>query len=131
MGAMSKKISRPLGAIEAEAKAMEVGILFAWDLGLKNIVAEGDSLAIVQAIKGSVTSAISIQKVTEGNSWWLKNFDNLKISHARRSSNTAAHSMAKEAKSILESVIWEKDSPPFISDQLMSDVLSMDICPSL
>ena len=28
MGAMSKKISRPLGVIEVEAKAMEVGILF-------------------------------------------------------------------------------------------------------
>ena len=47
MGAMSKKISRPMGAIEAEAKAMEAGILFAWDLGLKDIVAEGDSLAVV------------------------------------------------------------------------------------
>ncbi|XP_030923049.1 uncharacterized protein LOC115949928 [Quercus lobata] len=105
MGAMSKKISRPMGAIEAEAKALEAGILFAWDLGLKNIVVEGDSLAVVQAIKGSVIPAISIQKVIEGISWWLKKFDNWKISHARRSSNTAAHSMAKEAKLVLESVI--------------------------
>ena len=47
MWAMSKKISKPLGVIEAEARAMEVGILFAWDLGLKDIVAEGDSLAVV------------------------------------------------------------------------------------
>ena len=87
MGAMSKKISRPLGAIEAEAKTMEVGILFAWDLGLKNIVAEGDSLVVVQALKGSIIPAISIQKVTEGISWWLKKFDSWKILHARRSSN--------------------------------------------
>ena len=76
MGTMSKKISRPLGAIEAEAKAMEVGILFAWDLGLKNIVVEGDSLAIVQALKGRIIPAIPIQKVTEGISWWLKKFNN-------------------------------------------------------
>ena len=116
MGAMSKKISRPLEAIKAEAKAMEVGILFAWDLGLNNIVAEGDSLAVVQALKGSITPTISIQKVTEGISWWLKKFDNWKILHARRSNNTAAHSMAKEAKSILESIIWVEDSPPFITD---------------
>ena len=76
MGAMSKKISRPLGVIKAEAKAMEVGILFAWDLGLKNIVVEGDSLAVVQALKGNIIPTISIQKVTEGISWWLKKFDN-------------------------------------------------------
>ena len=131
MGAMSKKICRPLGAIEAEIKAMEEGILFAWDLGLKNIVAEGDSLAVVQALNGRITPAISIQKVTKGISWWLKKFDNWKISHTRRSSNTATHLMAKEAKSILEIVIWVEDSPPNITDQLMYDVLSMDICPSL
>ena len=131
MGVMSKEISRPLGAIKARAKAMEVGILFAWDLGLKNIVAEGDSLAVVQALKGSIIPTISIQKVTEGISWWLKKFDNWKILHARRSSNIAAHSMAKEAKSILESVIWVEDSPLFITDQLMYDVLTMDIFPSL
>ena len=131
MGAMSKKISRPLGAIEAEAKAMEVGILFAWDLGLKNIVAEGDSLTVVQALKGSISPAISIQKVTEGISWWLKKFDSWKILHARRSSNTAAHSMAKEANSILDSVIWVEESPPFIMDQLLYDVMSLDSCPSL
>ena len=131
MGVMSKEISRPLGAIKARAKAMEVGILFAWDLGLKNIVAEGDSLAVVQALKGSIIPAISIQKIAEGISWWLKKFDNWKILHARRSSNTTAHSMAKEAKSILESVIWVEDSPLFITDQLMYDVLIMDIFPSL
>ena len=131
MGAMSKNIFRPLGAIEAEIKAMEEGILFSWDLGLKNIVAEGDLLAVVQALNGRITPAISIQKVTKGISWWLKKFDKWKISHTRRSSNTATHLMAKEAKSILEIVIWVEDSPPNITDQLMYDVLSMEICPSL
>ena len=126
MGAMSKKICLPLGAIEAEAKAVEEGILLARDLGLKNVVVEGDSLAVAQALNGVVTPAISIQKVSEGISWWLKKFDKWKISHTRRSSNTAAHVMAIEAKPILESVIWVEDSPPAIADQLLYDVLSMD-----
>ena len=90
---------------------------------LKNIVAEGDSLAVVQALKGSIIPTISIQKVTEGISWWLKKFDNWKILHARQSSNIAAHSMAKEAKSILESVIWVEDSP-----FLLRTILCMMYC---
>ena len=36
------------------------------DLGLKNVVVEGDSLAVTQALNGMVTPAISIQKVSEG-----------------------------------------------------------------
>nr|XP_023898594.1 uncharacterized protein LOC112010485 [Quercus suber] len=76
MGAISKKICLPLGTIEAEAKAVEEGILLAWDLALKNVVVEGDLLAVVQALNGIVTPAISIQKVSEGISWWLKKFDN-------------------------------------------------------
>ena len=39
--------------------------------------------------------------------------------------------MATEAKSILDSVIWVEESPPFITDQLMYDVMSLDSCPSL
>ena len=40
MGAMSQKIHFPLGAIEAEAKAMEEWIMLAWDQVLKNIIVD-------------------------------------------------------------------------------------------
>ena len=43
MGAMCKQVLFPLRVLEAEAKAAEAGILLAWDLGLKNIVVEGDA----------------------------------------------------------------------------------------
>ena len=130
MGSMSKKIHLPWGAIEAEAKAMKEGILLAWDLGLKNIIVEGDSLVVVQALNGIIAPAISIQKVIEGITWCLKRLDTWKISHSRRSSNTTAHLMAKEASSILENVIWVEDTPPPIANQLLYDVMSMDLCPS-
>ena len=43
MGAMCKKVEFLLGALKVEAKATKASIYLAWDLGLKDIVVEGDS----------------------------------------------------------------------------------------
>ena len=40
IAAMSKKLWVPLGPLEAEVKAMEEGILFAWDVGLQDVIFE-------------------------------------------------------------------------------------------
>lgn len=63
MGAMSKKLSFPLGALKVEAMAIEEGIQLARDLGLRNIDIES---VVVLAIRGSDPSPCSIQKVVEG-----------------------------------------------------------------
>ena len=67
MGALYKKVAAPWGALEAEAKAVEAGILFAWDLGLRDIMVEGDSQLVMFALNGSSLLALVIQKVVEGS----------------------------------------------------------------
>lgn len=47
IGAMSKKFLLPFGPMEVEAKAVEKGLLFARDIGVLEIILEGDSLAVV------------------------------------------------------------------------------------
>ena len=42
--ALSKRLDAPLGAVEAEAMAYETGLLFAKDIGVQEVVIEGDSL---------------------------------------------------------------------------------------
>ena len=53
MGAMSKKLELPLGALEVQPKAYEEGMLLAVDLGLKNIVLEGDEQVVTNVLSGS------------------------------------------------------------------------------
>ena len=66
MGAMSKKLELPLGALEVEAKAFEKGILLAGDLGLGNIVLEGDVKLVTDALAGCCSPPSSIQMIMGG-----------------------------------------------------------------
>ena len=129
MGALCKQAFFPLGALEAEAKAAEAGILLAWDLGLKNIVVEGDAQLVTQALKGIVVPAIPIQKIVEGSRIFLQRFCSWKAVHTKRGNNLAAHLLAREARHVKECVIWVEDSPPCIKNQIMNDVIALDLCP--
>ena len=66
MTAMCRKIDLPLGALKIEARAVEEGILLAWDLGLKYIIIESDAQTVTNAIKMQCPTPSSIQKLMEG-----------------------------------------------------------------
>ena len=40
---LSKKLYAPLGPMEIEAKALEEGVNFAWDVGIRDLVVESTS----------------------------------------------------------------------------------------
>ena len=46
IAALSRNFALPLGVLETEAKAMEVGVQFALDVGARDVTLEGDSLCI-------------------------------------------------------------------------------------
>lgn len=75
MGAMCKKVDFLLGVLEAKAKVAEAGILLAWDLGLKDIVVEGDSQLVIKPLKGSNPPTLPILKIVEGLKRCLLNFN--------------------------------------------------------
>ena len=75
MDAMCKKVDFLLGVLEAEAKVAEAAILLAWELGLKDIVVEGDSQLVIQALNSSNPPALPILKIVEGLKRCLLNFN--------------------------------------------------------
>lgn len=125
MGALSKKLYFPLGALEAEVKAMECGIIFAWELGLRQVIIEGDSQVVIQALECETPAPISIQQVITRAKMWLPTFTSWETSFTWRNNNVAAHLMAKHAKDVIDCMIWVEDTSPIIIPQILSDVLSM------
>ena len=105
MGAISKKLDLPLGALEMEAKAFEEGILLAGDFSLGKIFLEGDAKLVTDALAGCCSPPSSIQMIIGGIQRWSFNVQAWQVSHVCRTGNCAAHLMARNAKLVTDSVV--------------------------
>lgn len=63
--ALSKKLHLPLGPLEAETKAMEEGVYFAWDVGVRDVF-ESDSNIVVDVLNGVSEAPVAIDNIIGG-----------------------------------------------------------------
>ena len=61
--AMSKKLELPLGPLDVEAKAMEIAATFATDIGLQDVIFEGDNLVVCSALQGDSEASPAIANI--------------------------------------------------------------------
>lgn len=99
--AMSKMIHQPLRPLEIEAKAMEEGISFAWDVGIRGVVLECDSKIVSDALMGSCVPPVSISNILEGIKKKLLAFRSAQVSHVKQQGNKPANIFAKYVKEVL------------------------------
>ena len=71
---LSTQVQHPLGPLEIEAKAMEVGVLFAWDVGIREVIFECDSKIVSDALLGLCTSPMIILNILAGVYHQLQDF---------------------------------------------------------
>lgn len=63
---LSKKIPAPLGAVEVEARAFEIGLLLARDVIVRDVILEGYSLVVYNALYHNFSPPSSIAAVVQG-----------------------------------------------------------------
>ena len=113
-----------MDAVRAEAKAFEVGISFAIDVGVTEFILEGDSLIISDALCEQSSPPSSTGPIVYGILSSSHTFQCIEFSHVRRQGNGPAHLLAKHASGIDDFPIWIKESSYFIEQALLQDVIS-------
>ncbi|XP_075654826.1 uncharacterized protein LOC142624996 [Castanea sativa] len=119
--ALSKKWKSPLGAIEAEAKALEAGVNFAREVGIREAEFESDSVVICNALQGLVSPPSSVVNVLAGIMNEVSYFRQWKFAHVKRQGNVPAHLLAQHAKNVEDFVAWRADCPSLIEHACMQD----------
>ena len=97
VAAMCKPIHAPLGPLEVESKAVEVGLYFAKQLGVSDFTIEGDSLIVSWVLSQFSLVLALIDVVIMGIRSVALEFHNVYFSHVKRNANILAHLLAKYA----------------------------------
>ena len=124
VAAMCKQIHAPLGPLEAESKAVEGGLQFAKQLGVSDLIIEGDSLIVSRALSQSSSVLASIDAVIMGIRSAALEFHNVYFSHVKRNANTPAYMLAKYAKGIVHRCMWMESCLSFLELAILHDVNS-------
>ena len=119
---LSKKFHAPLGIVEAEAKAFEACIIFAKEVGIRDLVLEGDSLIVVQALKQVSNAPSTVSSLIYGMLAECNEFRKVSFSHVKRQGNKPAHLLAKQALGLDDFSAWIEECPCFLEQALVHDV---------
>ena len=99
-----KKIDAPLGAIEVEAKAVEMGLQFSKDMSIQDFTLESDSLSLVNALRDLSPPPLSVV---------AHSFRSVDFGHVGRKGNRPAHLLARHALGIADLSVWVEETPYF------------------
>ena len=97
VAALSKKIHAPLHPLEVEAKAFELDLEFAKDIGLKEFILEGNSLNVVRVLQGLSFSPVSVMPIVYGIQSSTHDVRKMLFSRISRNGYIPAHMLTKYA----------------------------------
>ena len=106
---LRQKLYLPLGALETEAKAFEVGIAFAGKIGIRDFVLEGGSLIMIQALCDSAPAPSSVASLVYGIANAARDFRSVNFSHVC-CNGIPAYLLAKHALGIVDYCAWIEES---------------------
>ena len=109
IAALSERITLPSTVEDVEALACRKAISFSIELGLQDVVFEGDSKIIYKHLVLNSTCMTAFGHIIEDSRRLATRLRSVSFSHVRRKGNTVADKLAKLAKFLYEPQIWLED----------------------
>nr|POE75844.1 hypothetical protein CFP56_05113 [Quercus suber] len=116
INACSKKLEAPLGAIEAKAKAVELGLQFTKDMSIQDFTLESDSLTLIYALQDLSPPPSSVAALINSSVAMSHSFRCVDFSHVGRNGNRPTHLLARLAMQV-------EETPCFLEQALNQDVV--------
>ena len=112
MASFTQQIPLPAIVIEIEALAARRAMELAVEIGLANIVLEGNNETLFKALKSGDRSLAQHGHLIKGILFLSSYCLAFIVSFVRRQCNKLAHSLARKGKSLPSMTIWMEDVPP-------------------
>ncbi|XP_075664873.1 uncharacterized protein LOC142634467 [Castanea sativa] len=122
MASLAEKITKPDCVEVLEALAARRAILFAIELGLQQVIIEGDSEIVFKALSGVCSDRSCIGHIFKDYKSILGLFQT-HSSYTRRQCNSVAYALAKRARKSFLLLVWMESVPPDISYLVYVDVI--------
>ncbi|XP_075650250.1 uncharacterized protein LOC142620837 [Castanea sativa] len=100
MASYLKKIPVAYSGCEIETMAAAAALSFASEIGIKRAILEGDSLAVIKALREDASYLSPFGLLLDDVKSLANNFDELSYSRTKREGNQVVPDLAKYAKSI-------------------------------
>ena len=122
LGSCSKRLPQAYSAVEVEAMAAAIVLIFTNDIGVRGVILEGDSLAVIKALREGEQPLSPTGPLLEHVRMYSQRFETVLYSHSKREGNSVAHSLARYANSISDFLVWMEDVPPHIQSLVQVDL---------
>ena len=106
-----KVVHQALGVCEIEAMATMWALSFASNVGVKRVMLEGDSMAVISSLREDGIVLVPYWLLLEDVRNLSQHFDELRYSHTMRKGNRLAYSLARYAVGIQDFLVWMEDVP--------------------
>ena len=118
----AKSISLVSNPYSGELIATREGLLFTWELGLKDIQLEGDSNQVYSCIQEMIEDYSYNNKILKDIFIYVSWFNSFSYCLVPRVCNNVADTIAHFTKSQRSSVLWKDDPPKFIVSLLVDEL---------